>query len=91
MLDILLWPFVVGTPKGSVAASHGVSRAMAGQLGWKDLGTCMAYNLGGSIPGHLLSESIFAQKTSILDSNRSLSSVFWTFLDVSRFYVLFWF
>ena len=76
MLDILLWPFVVGTPKGSVAASHGVSRAMAGQLGWKDLGTCMAYNLGGSIPGHLLSESIFATKNGIFGVETSIIPCF---------------
>ena len=88
MLDILLWPFVVGTPKGSVAASHGVSRAMAGQLGWKDLGTCMAYNLGGSIPGHLLSESIFHKKRNFWSRIDHYPRCF-AFLDVSRFHVFF--
>ena len=53
MLDILLWPFVVGTPKGSVAASHGVPRAMAGQVWLEEpSGHAWPANLAGSIPGH---------------------------------------
>ena len=62
---------------------------MAGQLGWKDLGTCMAYNLGGSIPGHLLSESIFRTKTDDFELESIIVLGFLTFLDVSRFYVAF--
>ena len=62
-LDILLLPFLVGTPKGSVAASVGVSRAMAGQLGWKY-----------SWASHVC--SFFAPKTAVFDSKPAFLSVF---------------
>ena len=73
MLDILLWPFVVGTPKGSVAACHAVSRAMAGQV-WLEgpSGHAWPANLAGSIPGHLLSYRPFLQKNDHFCSGTSI-------------------
>ena len=51
----------LGTPKGSVAACHGVSRAMA----WPA-------SLAGSSLGHLLFFSIFALNTAFLESKPQL-------------------
>ena len=81
---------MVGTPKGSVAASHGVSRAMAG-LVWVEgpLGHAWPANLGGSISCHSPVFLIFCTKNGMFGVETSIILGFFTFLDVSRFYVLF--
>ena len=81
MLDILLWPFVVGTPKGSVAASHAVSRAMAG-LVWVE---------GPSGHAWLTTWVEVFLGISCLSPFLHKKRAFWTRIDhYHRFFGLFW-
>ena len=90
MLDILLWPFVVGTPKGSVAASHGcISGHGRPSLAGRTLGTCMAGQLGWK---YFLSFSCFSHfwaKNGIFVVESIIIFVFFDFFLMSHDFMCF--